>query len=277
MANYIYLHLAHIKSNSSIVFRSTVIFICMKTIQLKCDNCGKGHKKLLKEYNRRIRLGKNKFYCCQACATIDTKTKHEKITRNCLWCRKEFISSTHKSHRKCCSKLCSHRVSQSYVDTNKIAKSLEKFHKENGSKKYTLKHCPFCQKEFIAKAKYCSKQCVREMKRAHLPEYEKYKRECQFEFGIRDYPEEFDFSLIEKHGWYKAKNHGDNLGGVSRDHIMSIRWGFENKIDPKYIRHPANCQLLIHNDNVSKGKKESITLDILLERIRVWDSKYLGR
>jgi hypothetical protein len=168
-------------------------------------------------------------------------------------------------------------VSQSYVDTNKIAKSLEKFHKENGSKKYTPKHCPFCQKEFIAKAKYCSKECVREMKRAHLPAYEKYKRECQFDFGIRDYPSEFDFSLIEKYGWYKPKNHGDNLGGVSRDHIMSVKWGFENGIDPKYIRHPANCQLLRHNDNVSKGKKESITLDILLERVRVWDSKYLGR
>jgi len=35
------------------------------------------------------------------------------------------------------------------------------------------------------------------------------------------------------------------------------------------------ARAIFFNDNVSKGKKESITLDILLERIRVWDSKYL--
>jgi len=104
--------------------------------------------------------------------------------------------------------------------------------------------------------------------------YKKYKIECQFRFVIKNYPNEFDFALVQKHGWYSPKNHGDTPNGVSRDHIMSVKWGFDNGIDPKYIRHPANCQLLIHNDNVRKGKKESITLDILLENIKVWNSKY---
>lgn len=269
-------YLAYIKSGSSAVLWSIVIFIYVKTIQLKCDNCGNQFEKSNGEYNRRVRLGKTKFYCCQSCASVDTNTKHKEVTRKCLWCQVEFLSSTHKKHKKCCSDLCARKVIQSYVDTDNIAKSLIKFHKKNGSKTHIPKECPHCNKKFIGRSKYCSKECVRGMKRAHLPAYEKYKRECQFDFGIRDYPSEFDFSLIEKYGWYKPKNHGDNLGGVSRDHIMSVKWGFENGIDPKYIRHPANCQLLRHNDNVSKGKKESITLDILLERIRVWDSKYSG-
>lgn len=246
----------------------------MAKMTLKCDNCETEFQKERKEYNRRIRLGHNKFYCCQSCVSINVNTVHKDIVRKCVWCQTEFESTTHKKHRKCCSKLCAGKVSYSHVDTSKISKSLRKYHIKNGAKSRIPKPCPNCNKKFIGKTKYCSTECVRQMKRAHLPEFEKYKRECQFRFGIKNYPTEFDFTLIEKHGWYKPKNHGDNLGGVSRDHIMSVKWGFENKIDSNYIRHPANCQLLIHNDNVSKGKKTSITLDILLERIRVWDSKY---
>lgn len=75
-------------------------------------------------------------------------------------------------------------------------------------------------------------------------------------------------------GWYKAKNKGNNLNGVSRDHIISVKYGFENNIDPKIISHPANCQLLRHNDNVSKGKNNHITLQELLLKIEEWDKKY---
>jgi hypothetical protein len=257
----------------------------MTKIILKCDNCEIEFLKEKKEYNRRIRSGNKKFYCCQSCASIDTKTTHESIVRKCAWCQKDFDSTTHKNHKKCCSKLCANRISHSFVDNKKLSKTMrEKFIRGEikipsreglvSVDEVKPKVCPFCKTEFRAKTKYCSRECVREMRRAHLPEYEKYKRECRFQFGIKNYPQEFDFSLIEKYGWYKPKNHGNNLGGVSRDHIMSVKWGFENKIDPKYIRHPANCQLLIHSDNISKGKKQSITLDILLERIRVWDSKY---
>ena len=91
---------------------------------------------------------------------------------------------------------------------------------------------------------------------------------------MNTYPNEFDFSLIEKNGWYKAKNHGDNLNGVSRDHMYSIMEGFRNNIDPDIISHPANCKLLLHNDNVSKSDNCSITIDELKKRINEWENKY---
>ena len=81
-------------------------------------------------------------------------------------------------------------------------------------------------------------------------------------------------SLIEKYGWYKAKNRGDNLNGVSRDHMLSVNEGFNMKIDPYLISHPANCKLMVHTDNVSKHKKSSITKEDLIERINSWDKKY---
>ena len=101
-----------------------------------------------------------------------------------------------------------------------------------------------------------------------------YRKECSFSFNLSDYPSEFDFLLVEKYGWYRAKNRGDNLNGVSRDHIVSVLFGYENGIDPKIISHPANCQLLRHNENASKNKNCSLTIDELLVKISQWDDKY---
>ncbi len=101
-----------------------------------------------------------------------------------------------------------------------------------------------------------------------------YRKACKFRFNLKDYPDNFDFWLIEQYGWYKAKNKGDNLGGVSRDHMLSVSEGFELGIDPFLLAHPANCKLLIHTDNISKNKKSTITFDELLNRIKNFDEKY---
>lgn len=41
----------------------------MSKITLTCDTCNKEFEKERKEYNRRIRLGKDKFYCSMSCAS----------------------------------------------------------------------------------------------------------------------------------------------------------------------------------------------------------------
>ena len=120
----------------------------------------------------------------------------------------------------------------------------------------------------------CSNDCRKEYNRKHMDEYSIYKADCKFKFALNDYPEELDFSLIEKHGWYKAKNNGDNIGGISRDHMYSIRDGFENGISAELIAHPANCELMIHSNNISKNKKSSITLNELEKRIIKFKEKY---
>lgn len=46
----------------------------MKTIKVKCHVCGKEFDKPLNEYNRRIRLGKTKFYCDLSCYGKDSNS-----------------------------------------------------------------------------------------------------------------------------------------------------------------------------------------------------------
>jgi hypothetical protein len=50
----------------------------------------------------------------------------------------------------------------------------------------------------------------------------------QNNFNDEDY---FNFLLVEKHGWYSPTNKNNNLSGVSRDHMFSVREGFEKGID----------------------------------------------
>lgn len=127
--------------------------------------------------------------------------------------------------------------------------------------------CGSCSSLYYAKTR-------REKLRYTKSDYENYRIDCKFNFNLADFTNEFDFSLIEKHGWYKAKNRGDNLNGVSRDHMVSVKYGFENGIPPNIISHPANCSLMLHNDNVSKYKKCSLTLEELVFRIEMWDLIY---
>lgn len=98
----------------------------------------------------------------------------------------------------------------------------------------------------------------------------RYRQLCEFKFSLNDYPDKFDFKLIGQYGWYKAKNRGNNLGGVSRDHMYSVKDGYINNVDPKIIAHPANCKLVRHYDNSKKKDKSSITLEELKKRIEEW-------
>ena len=193
------------------------------------------------------------------------------------------IEIKYREGRKKEKYFCSPYCSRSYSSTSSPLKN-EKISKKLTKEKAT-KICPFCEKIFSYHSrldrKYCSYECnigARREKYSLERKYtlKNYRSKSSFTFNLSDYPEEFDFALIEKYGWYKASNHGNNLTGVSRDHMVSVRFGFDNKIDPKIIGHPANCRLMVHSDNSSKNSGCSIRLEDLLERIKKWDKKYMG-
>lgn len=131
------------------------------------------------------------------------------------------------------------------------------------------KECLNCGK-LHKKKQYCSQKCWMEFNRSIKSEWEQYAIKCKFKFNVYDYPDKFDLSLINEHGWYSASNRGNNLNGVSRDHRYSVKQGFINGIDPDIISHPANCSLILHTENQSKREKCSITLEQLYEEVDLW-------
>lgn len=104
--------------------------------------------------------------------------------------------------------------------------------------------------------------------------YKFYRPSCEFDFDIKDYKDFFDLSIINKYGWYKPKNRGDNLGGVSKDHLYSVKDGFINKIPIWIIKHPANCRLILQSENAKKRTKSCITIEELINMIDEFDNKY---
>lgn len=162
---------------------------------------------------------------------------------------------------------------------NKGYDDIETFERLKGEYHKNPKLCRNCRVEISYEKRhkiYCNKKCRNEFDRKNLTEFEKYKLDSKFKFGLSNYPEEFDFDLVRKYGWYKPVNRGNNINGVSRDHMFSVKDGFINKIDPKIISHPANCRLILQRKNSSKWKRSCITIDELISRIEDWNKKYLG-
>ena len=185
-------------------------------------------------------------------------------------------SGIYATGRFCCKKCarCFSTKAKRSLINEAVRKKLTK------EPKYYTKKCLCCEIEFKTKNKhniFCGKKCSSKSNYGIKTKDDIgfiYKQLCQFKFGLSSFPKEFNFNLINEHGWYKPKNHGDNLNGISRDHKLSIHSGYIQKINPYIISHPANCELKIHPENNKKNISNSITLDDLIEDIKKWNLKY---
>ncbi len=228
------------------------------------------------------------------CFRLGLKTVYKKVYE-CMNCKKDFLHFTSQerkfcSHRcsglfnsvgKVCSERTKMRISEALTGRVVDQSVIDKISGENnpnwidgrsiGQRTERVKgkrKCTYCN-DFNIERKHktiCDK--------CRLEYYKAYRPACEFRFDVHLFKEEFDFSLLAMHGWYSPSNKGNNLSGVSRDHLYSVKDGFVNKVDADLISHPANCKLMKHSDNSSKNSHSAITLDELKERIARWDQKY---
>ena len=214
-----------------------------QTHEVSCEVCGQKYEVVCTPHEYEI--GKYKKTCCDGCA--------KKLT----------VSRTNLDEK-----------------ANKIANSLKGRNVGRGKDiTYYKKICPCCGIEFETRKFhkiYCSSECHNKYRKIinNTVVKKAYHSSCSFKFGIASYPEEFNTTLIKEYGWYSASNHGGNLTGVSRDHMFSCNEGWRQKIDPYIISHPANCELMRHNENFKKLDSCSISLEDLKQRIIDWNHKY---
>lgn len=289
-------------------FVSFALFIAMKWTEERDEELkllmseGKRHAEIASIMNASHRSISNR------CSRLGLRTEFKKAFI-CLNCKSEFYDLI--SHeRKFCSSECSGSFNtrgRTHKEDTKIkigrslagrVKSLEErvrmsgknnpmwidgrslitktkkttFKETNGALqiKETKRKCIYCHQFSIVK-KY---KTICDTCRATY--YKAYRPSCEFKFNIQHFKDEFDFELIQQYGRYSPSNKGNNLNGVSRDHMYSVKDGFVNKVDPTLIAHPANCRLMKHCDNSSKHSLSVITLAELMERIEKWNQKYGG-
>ena len=103
-----------------------------------------------------------------------------------------------------------------------------------------------------------------------LKEKDKYKlyfELCNWIDRMFDLSNEQEKILIEE---FNIFNNRTNTKGVVRDHMYSRRSGFDNMVFPEILRHPCNCQIILHSENVKKRftKEDKISLQELFTKIK---------
>jgi hypothetical protein len=119
--------------------------------------------------------------------------------------------------------------------------------------------------EFKEEHYYATGRWTRPEEKSDLELYNELSFWCKRMWDIID-----DTLLIEHGVWHASKN----PNGCVRDHIVSRKFGFDNKVYPEIIRHPANCQILLHKKNSSKGPNSDLTLDELFAKIETYDKDW---
>lgn len=190
----------------------------------------------------------------------------------CKYCGKECKSIySLRSHETLC-KMNPNRKESNFVKFNLSEKKYK--NQFDKAKKLGLPKPEFSEDSLKRISDATKKRNKQLYKNKHKNIKDFYKTQCTFKFALCDYPQEFDISLIKQFGWYSASNRGNNLNGVSRDHMFSCNEGLKQLIDPYLISHPANCKLMLHSLNASKRNKCSITFKQLKERVNAWNKKY---
>lgn len=258
----------------------------MKYINKTCVNCGVTYKKSVFANNRSVKNGVKNTFCSKKCSSEYGGMLSKEIYKLnlinynnspvlCLNCNSNIEYK--KRHNTYCSRSCSAthlQKDEGHCKWSEVGKSLLskkiKSHWElarSRTKKYKSpvvpRLCKNCNIHPLDTRKQICHIC-------HINYYKFYRPLCEFTFNPIDYPNNFDICLIKKFGKYSPSNKGNNLNGVSRDHLYSVKDGFNNKVSPEIIKHPANCKLMLHTNNQQKYNRSSISLDELKRRIRDW-------
>lgn len=164
-------------------------------------------------------------------------------------------------------KECTRLIQEEDVTAKEISLKYLKLDKHNSSFLYDCLHI-----DLLSSAEALCQFHLRKGTYNNWTELKKYRARCRFTYMHNLLSFIPGYELLERYGWYDPKN---NLNGVSRDHMISIQYGWEHHIDPYLISHPANCMLLQMKENSSKQDKCSLTLQELIERVEWFNNTIL--
>jgi len=235
-----------------------------RKITLQCELCGEEIKQYKCYSDRRQ-------FCCEEHKNKWIQDNSHEWT--CVYCG-EIFNKTLIRHQQllfCCDE---HRL---------LWKS------NNGLKKLKIP-CRNCQSELILWEKYlavdnfCNRKCQREhMERIgkwipiHLKsDWQIYNDQSNWIHSMYPFLSNIEKKLLLEKGFFNSKL---NKNGLVRDHIFSRRLGFDFKIFPEIIRHPANCRLIPSKENISRHFKpvlseNFLTYEYLFNKIKKWEIEW---
>ena len=165
------------------------------------------------EYKKKCNKGRNRSLDLRFGPFTDFKV-------SCHKCNTQFTVTERekkfpKKEKYFCSRSCANSKPASEKRKEKVRQKLKKI-------RNIFKICPTCNEEFKlegnSQKRFCSKDCRNKRFRKGLDsnklnklDYRDYRSKCDFTFNLKDFEDDFDFSLIQEHGWYSPSNKGNNL------------------------------------------------------------------
>ena len=190
---------------------------------------------------------------------------HTMVIKYCVECNKK-ISYKATRCRVCAMKKVRKKYSRlNILHTEKTKKIIGKKSKAKFTKEYLIK-----QRETFEKLGLW-------IPLKDIEPYKLYCKKANWKENMVNYFSSYELKMLKKRGLYSPKN----SKGMVRDHRYSRFSGFKNKIPTILLRHPVNCQLISHGENVSKAHKgsryedgDSITLQKLFKLINGFNKKW---
>lgn len=147
--------------------------------------------------------------------------------------------------------------------------------KERHNLRKEMKYWYFFRKRIYLTSEMWVADALEDQEYYLLPEYERtsitrYRYLASFRLHPAELRRIAGFNKLVELGWY---NKDSNPKGVVKDHRLSVKFGFDNKIDPVILSHPTNCEFLTVAENSRKSYDCSISLLELQKAITEWNSK----
>lgn len=158
---------------------------------------------------------------------------------------------------------------------------IDKMHKNRLKESYSRPHTEKSKlligvksKEKFTKEYKKKQRKLREEKGYWIPldkktDYEIYSKESNWIERMFDRATDEEIILLENNGVFNCRT---NTFGCVRDHKYSRKSGFSNGVFPELLRHPCNCRIILHKENVSTSRNKNkiddiISLDILFDLV----------
>jgi hypothetical protein len=122
----------------------------MSNIELTCKFCKNKFIISSKRYNYKIKHNCTNFYCSNRCVGAGQRSKS--VEKVCLFCKCIFISTTASQAKKCCSRACSAKYSQTFTDYKKVSETISTLWKKGNR----FGHVKRTKENGLIKEKFCS-------------------------------------------------------------------------------------------------------------------------
>lgn len=245
-------------------------------IEFSCQYCGVKCKEYPSKYHNRKRFNCKSPECVKLAKShpgiengMFGKT-HSKATRNKLseLAKNKFSG---KSYEELYGKEKSYEMKLARAESfrrahneGKIPKHfLGKTHNEITKKIIGKKSAEKFTEDYREKYYYSTKKWIRPEDKS---DWEIYQQSTNWKRSMWNLAK--DVHLVREHKIFNPKS---NPNGCVRDHIISRKFGFDNKVFPEILTHPENCQILRHKENSKKQETCGLTIDELFDNIENTD------